>query len=85
MRIIGLFAFQALTKIQTVATFDFCNTIGQKRPNRNRMLWISAFHSDTHIAHPRSHVSFVPESDIGLAHKLPIMTRSDMAALAEVV
>jgi hypothetical protein len=28
--------------------------------NRNRMLWMSAFHPSADIAHPRSHVSFVP-------------------------
>jgi hypothetical protein len=28
--------------------------------NRNRMLWMSAFHPDSDIAHLRSHVGYLP-------------------------
>jgi hypothetical protein len=32
--------------------------------NRNRMLWMSAFHPDSDIAHLRSHVGCLPTADM---------------------
>jgi hypothetical protein len=37
--------------------------------NRNRILWMSAFHPGADIAHPRSHVSFVPKNEPALRER----------------